>query len=43
MILDLHFELVATLVGGNSITLYYNSVLGPSCITSNPPLNRMLL
>jgi len=27
---DLHFELVATLVGVNSITLYYNGVRGPS-------------
>ena len=27
---DLHFELVATLVGVNSITLYYNGVRGAS-------------
>ena len=27
---NLHFELVATLVGVNSITLYYNGVRGPS-------------
>ncbi len=27
---DLHFDLVATLVGVNSITLYYNGVRGPS-------------
>ncbi len=26
----LHFELVATLVGVNSVTLYYNGVRGPS-------------
>lgn len=30
LIPDLHFELVATLVGVNSITLYYNGVRGPS-------------
>ena len=27
---NLHFELVATLVGVNTITLYYNGVRGPS-------------
>ena len=27
---NLHFELIATLVGVNSITLYYNGVRGPS-------------
>ena len=27
---DLHFDLVATLVGVNSITVYYNGVRGPS-------------
>jgi len=27
---NLHFDLVATLVGVNSITLYYNGVRGPS-------------
>ena len=27
---NLHFELVATLVGVNSITLYYNGVRGPA-------------
>lgn len=27
---DLHFELVATLVGVNSITLYYNGARGPA-------------
>ncbi|MHB8427936.1 MAG: nuclear transport factor 2 family protein [Acidiferrobacterales bacterium] len=27
---NLHFELVTTLVGVNSITLYYNGVRGPS-------------
>lgn len=27
---DLHFDLLATLVGVNSITLYYNGVRGPS-------------
>jgi hypothetical protein len=30
LIPDLHFELVATLVGVNSITLYYNGARGPS-------------
>jgi len=30
LIPDLHFELVATLVGVNSITLYYNGVRGLS-------------
>lgn len=30
LIPDLHFELVATLIGVNSITLYYNGVRGPS-------------
>lgn len=30
LIPDLHFELVTTLVGVNSITLYYNGVRGPS-------------
>lgn len=30
LIPDLYFELIATLVGVNSITLYYNGVRGPS-------------
>ncbi len=30
LIPDLHFELVAALVGVNSVTLYYNGVRGPS-------------
>jgi selenocysteine lyase/cysteine desulfurase len=30
LIPDLHFELVATLVGVNSITLYYNGVRSPT-------------
>ena len=30
LIPDLHFELVATLVGVNTITLYYNGARGPS-------------
>ena len=30
LILDLHFELVTTLVGVNSITLYYRGPLGMS-------------
>ena len=30
LILDLHFELVTTLVGVNSITLYYQGPLGMS-------------
>jgi ketosteroid isomerase-like protein len=30
LVTNLHFKLITTLVGVNSITLYYNSVRGPS-------------